>query len=408
MRFLIVRVGAMGDVLHALPAITALRAAHPDCEIGWVVDPRWRPLLRAASQPDAQPLSAAMPLVNRIHRAETRLWSSAPLSMRTARSIASLRRELRSQSYDLCIDLQGSIRSAIIGRMSGAANLAGPMHPREWPAQWLYQQRIPTHLAHVVEQACEIVSEAIGEATAPAVPLLPVDPEAEAWSEALLDQARQKSGATDFVVLTPGAGWGAKRWPTERYREVASGLAAKGYAVLINAGPGETKLARSVQCDPRIPARRASAAAEANPLIQVVACSIGQLTSLLRRASLFVGGDTGPLHLAAALQCPIVGIYGPTDPARNGPYELRSSGTDPGPGSSRCIVLRGPGGITDHSRRSAADAALLSIRPQHVLDACLTLLKESQRNPAQTERVEESARNASPGGDGSGEGKEAQ
>ena len=374
----------MGDVLHALPAVTALRDAHPECEIGWAIDPRWTPLLRAAPQPDAEPTTPGMPLVNHIHIANTRQWKAAPLSIDTLRSITSLRRDLRSANYDLCIDLQGSIRSALIGRMAGAKNFAGNTRPRESPARWLYRQRVTTHQAHVVDQACEIIAEAVGETIRPAIPLLPIDPEAEAWSTALLGELQRQTGATSFAIISPGAGWGAKRWPAESFGEVATGLAAAGHLVLINAGPAEDGLASQVI---RAASRSSSGvdgaqgrfnrASSGNPLIHAVPCGIGQLASLLRRASLFVGGDTGPLHLAAALQCPVVGIYGPTDPARNGPYQGPYSNPDSKHGNLRNIVLRGAGSVTDHSRVSAPGGALLSTTPRQVLDAVFMLLSAS-------------------------------
>lgn len=372
-RVLVVRVGAMGDVLHALSAVAALRRARPDWEIGWAVDPRWAPLLLSASQPEAQRGSEAMPLVDRIHLVPTREWSGAPASLATLRSIRNLRRELRAEKYDLCIDLQGSIRSAIIGRMAGAKRFVGPSRPREAPARWLYQERVAAQRAHVVEQACEIVGAAMHQALSPAAPPLPIDAEAEAWCAARIDALREQTGAGEFIVLAPGAGWGAKRWPAECFGAVAAQFAAKGCAVLVNCGPDEDDLARQV-------VRAAHAhpdVAEGNPgadevaqKIQEVPCGIGQLTSLLRRARLFIGGDTGPLHLAAALQCPVVGIYGPTDPARNGPFEFARE--------ERAVVLRDDASSTDHARRDAPEAGLLRIAPQQVVDAAAALLKESR------------------------------
>ena len=348
---LIVRIGAMGDILHALPAVTALRVAHPDWQIDWAVEPHWSPLLRSAT--DATPRMPEMPLVDRIHPVPTKLWRKQPFTRQTAGEIAALRRSLRNCHYDLCIDFQGSIRSAVIGRMAGAQRFLGALHPRETPARWLYRERIATTRPHVIEQYFEIAQAATSIPLVHTAPVLPIDLHAEAWATALLDRLQ----CGDFVVFTPGAGWGAKRWPAERYGEVAAGLARSGYSTLVNCGPGEEPLAAAV-----VEASKGAAHA--------VACTLGQLTSLLRRASLFLGGDTGPLHLAAALQRRVVGIYGPTDPARNGPYGIHS------------VTLRSPISHSDHTRHPAPEAGLLTLSTQAVLDAALTLLQQSHETPA--------------------------
>ncbi|MCL2660963.1 MAG: glycosyltransferase family 9 protein, partial [Acidobacteriaceae bacterium] len=300
-RVLIVRIGAMGDVLHAMPAVAALGLAHPEWEIGWVVEPRWLPLLRSADEPRGP----RMPLVDHVYLAATKAWKKQPLSGRTLADIRSLARSLRDARFDLCVDLQGSIRSAVIGRMAGAMRLAGPAKPRETPARWLYREKIATHATHVVEQGGELLSVAVGENLLPAKVVFPEDEAAEAACDHLLDQALGEQKR--FVLMAPSAGWGAKRWPAERYGEVAKHLAEAGFGVLVNASVADNNLAlRVVEAS----GNRAS----------VVPTSLAELIALTRRAALVIAGDTGPLHLAAALERPVVAIFGPTDPARNGPY----------------------------------------------------------------------------------------
>jgi heptosyltransferase-1 len=153
----------------------------------------------------------------------------------------------------------------------------------------------------------------------------------------------------DFAILNPGAGWGAKRWPAERYGEVARKLAHQGMRSILNYGPGEEELVRAAE---------AASAGTA----KAMSCSITELIALTRRARLFIGGDTGPLHLAAALRVPVVAIYGPTDPARNGPYGTRS------------VVLRSPESVTTHARRAAADEGLSTIGSDAVVGAARKLL----------------------------------
>ncbi len=362
-RLLIVRLGAMGDILHALPAVTALRLAHPDWQIGWVVEPRWQPLLKAgngqqrprdqgakgttAQEAEINSSRSAMPVVNRLHFAPSREWKRHPLSSVTRRAIGALRRELRAEEYSAVLDLQGAIRSAVMSRMTGCPRRIGEASPREWPAQWLFTERVVTHGAHVIEQDLELASAVAGDALAFTSPLLPIDPDAEAWCAAWL--ASTFPGATRRIaLLTPGAGWGAKRWPPERYAAVAEGLAQRGLHVVVNAGPGE----------------EAIAAAIASSRVVALTATLPQLIALTRRIALCIGGDTGPLHLASALGRPVVGIYGPTDPSRNGPY------------GTRARVLRSPDSRRDHSRRSAPDPGLLTITPDDVLRAADGLLAE--------------------------------
>ncbi len=354
-RLLVVRLGAMGDILHALPAITALRNAHPFWEIGWVVEPRWQALLSVPGAemraPAAMARDPARPVIDWLHLAPIRDWRNKPLSPSALRGIRCLRSELRARRYDAVIDLQGAIRSAVVGRLAGAARLIGEAKPRESAARWLFTEPVVTSGEHVIEQDIELANQVAGDALAPVPPLLPIDPAAESWCDALL----ASNGARPVALINPGAGWGAKRWPVERYASVAQGLIARGLRVLVNAGPGEEPLADVI-------VKEASTAAI--PL----AASLSQLIAVTRRVALCIAGDTGPLHLACALGRPVVGIYGPTDPGRNGPY------------GTRFRVLRSPASRRDHARRAQPEAGLLTIQPQEVLRAADELLA-GEANP---------------------------
>ncbi|MGD0347975.1 MAG: glycosyltransferase family 9 protein [Terracidiphilus sp.] len=354
-RLLVVRLGAMGDILHALPAVTALRQAHPSWYIGWVVEPRWQALLRAGNREqgigNSECRGSVTPIVDRLHFAASRAWKRHPLSSKTRSQIKELRRELRAAGYDAVLDLQGAIRSAVVGRMAGCIRRIGEAQPREWPAQWLFTERIITYGAHVIEQDVELAAAVAGDSLTAVNPLLPVDPEAECWCGDWLAERFAAAGARPLAFLTPGAGWGAKRWPPERYAAVAKGLKGRGMQVLVNAPPGEESLAAPI-----------TAGGAAVP----VTTTLPQLIALTRRIALCVGGDTGPLHLASALGRPVVGIYGPTDPSRNGPY------------GTRARVLRSPESRRDHSRRSAPEAGLLTIAPEDVLRAAYELLSEEE------------------------------
>lgn len=339
LRVLIMRLSAMGDILHALPAVTALRNAHPEWRIGWAVEPQWKPLL-AAEGADAR--GPAMPLVDCVHGFAARKWSRAPLTPGSLREIRAARRELRQERYDVCVDLQGAVRSAAIAKWARARRLIGEDTPRERAARYFFSERIKTRGVHVIEQAIEVVNAIAGDNLRITPPLLPLDAGAESKAQSL---------PTPFVLLNPGAGWGAKRWPAERYGELAAQLRGEGYGVVVNAGPSEEPLADEV-------------VAKSNGAAIALRCSIAELIAVTRRAALVIGGDTGPLHLASALARPVVGIFGPTDPARNGPF-------------GGCFrVLRHPESRRDHTRHAAPEAGLLTIAPNDVLSAATELLRE--------------------------------
>lgn len=334
-RVLIMRLGAMGDILHALPAVAALRQAYPHLYLGWAVEPRWRALL-------------GNPLVDRIHLVNAKEWARAPLRRETLREIVALRTSLRAERYDLCIDLQGAVRSALAGRLAGAARMVGEDQPREWAARWLFDERVPTRGVHMIQQAVEVCAAASGEALAPMLPPLPIDHDAALWAEETLRNARNP-----VVLVSPGAGWGAKRWPAERYGLVAAALHSQGCTILVNAGPHEQAIAAEVV--------HASGGVARAPEF-----TLERLIELTRRAGLVIAGDTGPLHLACALGKPVVGIYGPTDPARNGPFGVPFR------------VLRHPGSKRDHTRHAEPEAGLLTITPEQVTAAAMELLEEGR------------------------------
>jgi heptosyltransferase I len=345
-RLLVVRLGAMGDILHALPAITALRQAHADWQIDWIVEPRWQALLAVPGTNERGP---QMPVVDRLHFAPTREWRKGPLSRRTITSVTGLRAQLKSVRYDAVIDVQGAMRSAVLARMAGSPRVIGEATPRETAARLLFTEQVITHGAHVIEQDIELASAIAGDSLTWVPPMLPVDPAAESWCDALL----ASSGTRPVALINPGAGWGAKVWPVERFAEVARGLIVRGYRVLINAGPQEEVMADKIV---------KGTLGNAIPL----STKLEQLIAITRRTALCIAGDTGPLHLASALGRPVIGIFGPTDPSRNGPF------------GTRFKVLRSPISKRDHTRRPEPEAGLLTIQPEDVLRATDELLTEDK------------------------------
>jgi heptosyltransferase-1 len=352
---LIVRLSAMGDVIHTLPAAQALREAFPQARIGWLIEERWAELLCAPGAPRRGPRSAQRPLADWVHTVNLTAWRKSLFTISTVQQIAKTWNDVLAGRYEVAVDLQGAIRSAVLAHWSAARVVYGAAQPRESPASLWYTRQKIARGAHMIEQNLS-VAEAVAiysqgqhslgqrQLKVPRVEF-PHDGEAERRTDRRLTEA----GVREFAILNPGAGWGAKRWPAERYGRVARALAKDGLRSILNYGPGEDDLA----C-------QAEAASEG--AAQRMKCSITELIALTRRAKLFIGGDTGPLHLAAALQVPVVAIFGPTDPARTGPYGTRS------------VVLRHPVSPTSHARRSAPDEGMLEISAEAVVGAANTVL----------------------------------
>jgi len=349
-RLLIVRLSAMGDIIHTLPAVAALRHAFPHATLGWIIEERWAELLCTLRHPRSGHRSPQRPLVDRIHAVNTASWRRSLFSPDTWQQWAVGLSELRGVGYEVAIDFQGAVRAALLARWSGAKAVYGYIQPRENAASMWYSRQITTDGTHVVEQALSLAEAVIGKrGTMPPIEF-PVDPDAEQKIAGLVGIA------CDFVILNPGAGWGAKQWPTERFGAVARQLAKDGLCSLVNFGPGEEDLAESVE--------RAGAGAA-----RKISCSVSELIELTRRARLFIGGDTGPMHLAAALHVPVVGIFGPTNPARNGPFGTRS------------VVLRSATSSTSHARLREPEKGLLEITPEEVVSAARQLLQNPKRYP---------------------------
>jgi heptosyltransferase-1 len=354
-RLLIVRLSAMGDVIHALPAVQALRAAFPQAHIGWLIEERWAELLCAMGAARRGARSALRPLVDEVHAVNLKAWQKSPFSISTLQRAATVWNDVRDARYDVAVDMQGAIRSAVLARLSGAGVVYGAAEPWESPASLWYARKVVVRGRHVIEQDLSVV-EAIapGKLAVPGsdfpVDPFPIDPQVEERVERDLAQR----GVREFALINPGAGWGAKRWPVERYGEVARRLARAGLCPLVNYGPGEEDLFRAVL---------AASGGTARP----TKGSVTELIALTRRARIFIGGDTGPLHLAAALRVPVVAIFGPTDPARNGPYGTRG------------IVLRSVESVTSHARSAEAEEGMLGIGSEAVMEAANKLLDGASR-----------------------------
>jgi lipopolysaccharide heptosyltransferase I len=290
---LIVRLGALGDIVHALPLAAALRTASPASRIDWLVDVRHRAILDHAGG-----LDTIIPIDTRRAAGPT--------------GVVQVVRALRAAAYDVAVDAQGLIKSALLAHLAGAGRVVGlaRRHLREPLARWAYDATVDPAGVHVVDKAIALAAALGAPAGSPRFALRPP-------ASDVVDRARRAVGLAPgqpFAVLNPGAAWPNKRWPADRFGALARRIHARhGWPSIVAWGPGEETLAAAVVAAAHAGGPAAIAAA-APPT------SLGELIALVASAGLVVSGDTGPLHLAAAMGTPIVGLYGPTDPARNGPW----------------------------------------------------------------------------------------
>jgi lipopolysaccharide heptosyltransferase I len=283
-RFLIVRLGSLGDVIHAIPAAAALRRRYPEARIDWLVDPGYVGLLDLVTGIDERvplnPRGAALETMSTIGR-------------------------LRRVRYDAAFDLQGLIKSAVLARAAAARRTVGFArdHLREPAARLFYTGTVePGGAVHVIQQNMAVVASAGVTDTRV---MFPLSIAATATAEAVA----ARFAPNDYAVLNPGAAWPNKRWPATRFGSLAAAIRDRlGLRSLVIWGPGEQALAETV-------AAESSGAAEVSP-----ATSIADLFAVAQHARLLVSGDTGPLHIGAAVGTPVVALFGPTRSERNGPW----------------------------------------------------------------------------------------
>ncbi len=323
-RILLVRTSSLGDVVHALPVLSALRRHLPQARIGWVVEEPFAPLLAGHADLDEV-------LVVRLRR-----WGRRPLAWQTLAEAGAFLRALRRFAPDVVIDLMGNHKAAVIAALSLCRRRIGlDRRSRREPASalWLSEQ-IPARGIHAVDRGLALL-DALG---------LPAEP-ADFGGEKLFRTLEAAPPSAPFALLHPGAGWGNKIYPADWWGEAIRLLhAATGLRTLVAAAPGEERLAATAA------AAAGSAACAVEP-----APDLPALAALLRRAALMLGGDTGPTHLAHALGTPVLMVMGPTDPARHGPYGA----------PERALFRRLPCSFC-HRRFGESKACLLEILPESV------------------------------------------
>jgi lipopolysaccharide heptosyltransferase I len=296
-RFLIVRLGALGDIVHAVPVAAALRRAFPSAQIDWLVSAKHQEILEL------------LPIVNRRLAVNDRGGATGGLPVLRALG------ELRAARYDVALDLQGLVKSALIARISGARRVIGFARPhlREPAARLFYTGthdpggaglRDPRDPRHVIFLNLGLLS-ALGISTAQ------VEFPFEARRSEIAQSVAERAGGR-YALLNPGAAWANKRWPASRFGSLAAALGERhGLRSVVIWGPGEQGLAEEV------------VAAAGDAAVLSPGTRIADVLALARGARVMVSGDTGPTHIAAAVGTPLVGIYGPTRPERNGPWQAR-------------------------------------------------------------------------------------
>ena len=328
-RILVVRLGAMGDVIHTLPAVADLRASLPAARISWLIDSRWKELL------DGNPsIDEAIPI-------PLGRWRKSGFGAAAWSESWSLLKQIRAREADAAIDFQGLLKSAVLAGLSGARRVSGfePGLLREPLAGLLYDGRSGTSCRHVVDRNRALAAQVSGVRTGePAAFTLP--------------PGELKDGLPGrYVLASPQAGWGSKQWPAEHFARLAARIwQGFGIPLVADCAPGQEGHVEEIR-------RTAPAGA-----VVVHASTIPQLIGATRAATAVVGVDSGPLHLAAAIGAKGIAVFGPTDPARNGPY---CAGID---------VLRDERAATTYKRGAYPSDSMRACTPDRVYEALSRVL----------------------------------
>lgn len=300
MRLALIRLSALGDIIHTWPLAQSLRNTRPDLHLTWVVEEPFRPLVEGH------------PAVDSVITVATKRWRKAPFAPQTRAETGAIKTRLRELTPDLALDSQGTLKSALITRWTGAEERIGLARPwrRELLPGLVYTRILPGSAdhSHVVATNSTLVTAVDG----PMPSETPVPDGCWLYEKALQNWPDYQQDGR-YAVLLPGAGRPSKVLSAKVLGELARRLASQNLRVLIAWGPGELERAEAI-------AATAEGAAEVAP-----STTIEQLTVVLGGASLVVGADTGPVHLSAAVGAPTLGVFLTTDWRRNGPLGRRSA-----------------------------------------------------------------------------------
>ena len=355
MKILIVRLSALGDIVHALPVLAAIKKTMPDARVDWLVEANYAAIL-----------SLAVGLNRRVVvRAKTSGETPDTTTFTSGGGYWRAARYLRAQRYDVALDLQGLLKSAVWARTSGARRVIGfdRAHLREQLAASFYsetvmpnrpsgQQAIGPSGEHVIQKNLSILSAL---KIAPAAPELRLQPVA---TPEMAMAIQVSGGSNGYIVINPGAAWPNKCWPPDRFGAVARALQDRtGLHSLVTWGPKERALADAV------------AQASGGAAMPAPPTSVSDLAALMQSAALVISGDTGPLHIAAAVGTPIVGLFGPTRPERNGPWDPKDE-----------VITRSDTCVCHHKRQCIRGAPCINeIVIDQVIGAAERRLKSRRR-----------------------------
>ena len=321
-RILAIRLGAMGDIIFTLPAIASLKHSYPGWHITWAIEPQWTALIEQN------------PFVDCI----------LPVRRDTPGAMLDTLRQLRATRYDFAVDFQGLIKSALVASAASTGRIFGFHYgqAREHLAALFYSDTVTTRARHMVEKHLDLAAAA---GAGSAVRVFPLPP----------GRVESDLPAGDFVLASPLAGWRSKQWPLEHYRILARLLRRELDLPLVLDVPAAYRHAHT-----QVPEAVAHSS------------SVAGLIFATRRAAAVVGVDSGPLHIAAALGKPGVALYGPTDPARNGPY------------GDSLRVLRAADAVTTYQRHHSIDESMRRLVPEQVFEAVRAALAEPRPTAGHT------------------------
>lgn len=295
-KILIIRLSSLGDILHVLPAFSSIRHSFPESKIEWLTAKKSDFLLRAVSG------------IDKLHVIDTNSLLRYPVDWFAWRQTRDLIRELRARRFDMVIDFQGLLKTAFLSWLAGSRTRLGFSKAlvRERPAHWFYNKTLeervkPGHVLALNQMLAELAGAQLTSS--------PIEFTISSEDCCVADSLLQQTNLTRFVVVNPGGGWPTKRWDPAKFGILAKRIQAElGISVIVTTGPGEEDFYRII-------ARNCG-----EPVPRHFPVTFLQLVPLLKKARLFIGGDTGPFHLACAVGTPVVGIFGPTYPVRNGPW----------------------------------------------------------------------------------------
>jgi lipopolysaccharide heptosyltransferase I len=296
MRILIIKLGAIGDVIHTLPALAALRRTMPEAHLAWAVE-----------RGGAAKLLQGNSLLDELIELDLRGWRKSLMNVETQTAIRKAMAGLRNAHFDLSLDFQGLMKSAMVARLARVPRRIGFAREtlREPASALLLTERVTVDdRDHVIKKNLRLVEHLGGDVSGEYQFPVALSADDERFAAEQLERFDGR-----FAILNPGGGWPTKLWGADGFAAIADRLLeAYGIRSVVTFGPGEEELAQSV-----VSGSRSNAAVALDSTLK-------QFFALAARAQLFIGGDTGPMHIAAAARAPVVAIFGPTSARRNGPF----------------------------------------------------------------------------------------